>query len=433
MPARILKKLNSIIPDPLKMIAAPIIRKKLIGNEIFKQQYEELRAYERLSEDEKNKKQYLCLKKTLVHAYEHTVYYKKLFDECGFNPNKFTTIEQLDSISILTKQIIRNNWQYLQADDIVDYYYSTTGGSTGSPLKVSLDSESIYRERAFVYYFWSKYGYNYGSSKVASFRGTDFHGKNFKMNPVYDEVQCNPCNINEHTVEDYYNKIEQFGATFLHGFPSAIYSYSKFAEKAGLKIKGKYKAVFCISENLYDFQKQYIESTLDCPVAPFYGHTERAVFAEYLGNGYYFDRLYGYIELSKLNNIICTGFINRKMPLIRYVLDDTAIDNGEHYEITGHRNGFLYGINGEVISAAALEVHSTLLDKIASYQFRQDRKGEVEISYIPLDSIKNSDIESLRDLFQEKIGEAAHVTLKSVKELEHTNRGKCNLIIQNIH
>lgn len=431
----LLKKLNSRLPDSVKIAFGPIIRSKLIYSKVFRDQYFELTKMDSTSAYEIEKKQFEKLKDVFIHAYEHTEYYKKLFDNVGFDVYSFANVEEIKKIPVITKNMIIEHFDELQADDISDYYSATTGGSTGTPLKINLDRDSIYREKAFIYHFWEQLGYDYKHSKIASFRGTDFGGKSFKANPLYNEIQVNPCNINAGTINEYYKKLCSSKVEFLHGFPSAIYSFCKYAKEAGLPIYGKYKAVFFISENVYDFQRSFIEETLGCPTAAFFGHSERAVFAEQVKReGYLFNDFYGYWELSEGDHgiIICTGFLNKKMPLIRYELDDSAEKVFDRYRITGHRDGFLYGKNGEIISAAALEVHSTILDKISNYQFHQKEKGAVEVLYTPFQKLTTDDEKALRDLFQTKVGNTVIVSVKAVNEMRLTNRAKFRLIIQEV-
>jgi phenylacetate-CoA ligase len=373
----LLKKLNTCMPDPLKQMAAPVIRAKLIYNTEFQKQFNTLEKAQYSSAADIEKMQFEKLKAVLIHAYEHVPYYHKIFDKCGLNVYNIKDSSEISKIPTLDKAEIIANFDELQADDIDDFYSATTGGSTGTPLKVNLDRDSIYKERAFIYHFWEQHGYSYKSSKMASFRGTDFHGGFIKYNPLYNEIQLNPCEINTETISEYIKRMESFGVDFLHGFPSAIYSLCKCAKQLNIDLKNKYKAVFLISENIYDFQRKMIKEVLECDTFAFFGHTERAVFAEQIGGGggYRFNPLYGYVQIDTDGSIICTGFINQKMPLIRYRLDDTATPYYDLFKIEGHRDGVLYGNDGEIISAAMLEVHSPILDKIANYQFVQEYKG----------------------------------------------------------
>lgn len=426
----LLKKLNARMPDSIKLLLAPLIRSKLIYDKAFQKQFSELTRMDSSTASEIERVQFTKLKETLMHAYEHTSYYHRVFEECGFNPYEFSDLKELHVIPELTRDSILENFDDLQADDISDFYSATTGGSTGTPLKVNLDRESIYKERAFIYHFWEKHGYSYKSSKVASFRGTDFDGMISKFNPLYAEIQMNPCTINEDTIQKYIQRMDAFGVKFLHGFPSAIYSFCKYAKQAGIKLMGKYHAVFFISENVYDFQRSMIKEVLGCDAFSFYGHTERAVFAEQMGGGYLFNPLYGYVETDENSNIICTGFLNRKMPLIRYHVDDCAEKYYDLFRIEGHRDGILYGRNGEIISAAMLEVHSPLLDKIANYQFIQQQPGEVNVHIVPFKDLSDVDRMAIQNVFQKKIGTSIDVTVCIVNQLDYTARGKFKLIIQ---
>lgn len=428
----ILKQINAKTPEFIKTIFAPVIRKKLINNPVFINQYKELKEMDNQPAHENKAIQCKKMKETLIHAYEHTKYYKKLFDDANVNIYNFKSIEDLDEIPILTREMIKEYFDDLQADDIKDFYSATTGGSTGKPLKVLLDRASIYKEKAFIYHFWEKYGYDYKCSKLATFRGVDY-GKNFyKINPLYNEIQLDPCRINAETVKKYCDKILSFGADFIHGYPSAIDAFCKFATQKGLNINGKFKAVFFISENVYEWQKNNIESTLGCPTAAFYGHSERAVFAEQIQQTelYSFNDYYCCTELNTSGCIITTGLVNKKMPLIRYQLDDTAQRESDCFRIRGHWDGMVKGKNGEHISVALLNTHNEFINKVAKLQFVQQKEGHLQISIVPTDMMTDKTRMLIQKYYQSKTGNALQVEVKIVEDLIYTKRGKYQLLIQ---
>jgi len=434
MNSTLLKKLNTTLPSSIKRLIGPYIRKKLFNNAVFRNQFEELNQTDKNDTTAIKKMQFEKLKATLIHAYEHTKYYKRKFDECGFNAYNFTSTSELNKIPLLQRKDIAENFTDLQADNITDYYKSTTGGSSGVSLNILLDKDSIYRERAFIYHFWSKCGYDYKISKIASFRGgIDFNSKTHRHNPLYNEIQLNPCLINKDTVNKYFLLIEKFKPQFLHGLPSAIYSFCKYAGQSGIDLGNKYKAVLFISENVYEYQRQFIEQSLGCKSYAYYGHTERSVFAEQVGEGYHFNDCYSYVEFDdKSSNIITTGFINRKMPLIRYELDDSIIQipGTGLYEITGHRDGLLYGKNNEIISAASLYIHDSTMDKVANQQFIQEYPGIVKMLVCPINELTEGDRKLIEKYYQDKLGSAIDIEVEVAKDLIFTKRGKLPLIIQ---
>ena len=204
--------------------------------------------------------------------------------------------------------------------------------------------------------------------------------------------------------------------------------------KNKIKLKTSVKAIFLISENLYPDQKNRIQEVFNCPIAMFYGHTEKAVFAEKYGDKYIFNPFYGYTEIlnDAEDNIVCTGFINRKMPLIRYKVDDKAIPYKDGYKIVGHReNEVLYGKNDYTISATTIEfTHEDCFEKIDSYQFEQNEIGKVEMRLKT--DVKLSDIE-MKKIYNRVKEKLPYFELKLVvvDELEKTKRGKYKMIIQN--
>jgi len=436
MKSKTLKKLNTTLPGWVQNLFGAYIRNKLFNNEIFLQQLEELYRMDKASGEEIKQKQFVKLKETLLHAYEHTKYYKKKFDECGFDAYSFTCVSELSKIPVLKRVDIIENFNALQTDDVTDYYISKSGGSSRAPISVLLDKDLIYRERAFIYHFWTKYGYDYKTSKIASFRGgIDYKGKIHKFNPLYLEIQLNPVLISSKTIEKYVSLINKFDPQFLHGLPSAVYSFCKCAGVQGIDLKNKYKAVLFTSENIYDHQKEFIEKSLGCKTYAYYGHTERSVFAGQTGPGYQFNAYYSYVEIDdKTNSIITTGFNNRKMPLIRYELDDSAkqIPGTGLYEITGHRDGFLYGKNNEIISAASLYIHDSTVDKVLNLQFIQKYIGSVKMLICPIKDLTESDRKSIEDYYQEKLGSALDIEVEITKDLVFTERGKMPLIVQKI-
>jgi len=76
------------------------------------------------------------LRQLVRHAYGKVPYYRRLFDDRGLKPNDIERAEDLVKLPILTKQLIRNNFDNLvtpgfPAKDLVP---NCTGGSTGEPL-----------------------------------------------------------------------------------------------------------------------------------------------------------------------------------------------------------------------------------------------------------------------------------------------------------
>lgn len=57
------------------------------------------------------------LRSIIQHAYQHVPYYRKLFDEHGIKPADIQSVDNLPAIPVLTKEIIRERYDDLIADN----------------------------------------------------------------------------------------------------------------------------------------------------------------------------------------------------------------------------------------------------------------------------------------------------------------------------
>lgn len=432
-----LKKLNDNLPDPVKMAFAPVIRKQLVNNKTFLEQYAELENLDSMTEVNKSAYCFNKLKEMLVFAYENTAFYKSCFDRCGFDPYTMESAADMDCIPFITKADVQAHFDEMQASVVTDYYAATTGGSTGKPLHIQLDRASIYCEKAYIYHYWSKAGYNYKTDRVATFRGVEFSGGEYsKLNPLYNEIFLNPFVLNSDNVDEYVSIIEKFGAKFIHGYPSAIAHFCKLVKSTGLVGRLKMQAVFFISENVLPEHFDIVREVLYCESYPFYGHSERSVFAEFNPKDacYYPNERYCRFETDEDGEIVCTGLVNKRMPLIRYKTDDfayTKADGG--FKIVGHHSSnVLYGKNGEEISLAAINFHSLAFDRVDAYQFEQFEQGRTIMRIVVNKLFADSDMEAVKTALNKKLGDKMDVEVKIVQKIQLTARGKHNMIIQHV-
>lgn len=434
----ILKKLNQGMPDGIKRIGAPLIRKKLTNNVIFRSQYDFCQKMRRATAEEINAYQQSQLRSLCAFAYENVLYYKEVFDEAGINPYSAKLGDRISELPLLTKGLLKERFDDLQAASVGDFYEAATGGSTGVPVRVNLERSSIYRERAFIYSYWSLFGYDYSSSKLATFRGVDFRGKVSHRNPLYGEIILNPFLLTEKTILAYLKEIDSYGCDFIQGYPSTVANFCRLLDIKGVRPKKKIKAVFFISENVHLEQMNYISSILNCPCRAFYGHTERSVFAEQVDDAltYSFNPLYGLVEFvpHENGNVVCTGFLNKRMPLIRYAVDDYArLFSDRKYMITGHRDGAeLIGCNGERIRWMYRWIFTLGIPEgeLIDYQIVQDVPGYAECRIRLTQRLTESQLASLAAILSNKTNGSIRWRVDQDAEFELTARGKMQIVVQ---
>jgi phenylacetate-CoA ligase len=440
MNIQLIKYVNQNLPDSIKRILAYPIRNKLIKNEIFLNQIDELTMFNTLIQEKKEYIQMKKLKEMLVYSYENVPYYKQLFDDYKLDAYTFQKKEELKKLPILSKKIVMDNIERFLSKENMEFYKSYTGGTTGKALPLFLSKDSIYAEKAFIYNYWSNLGYNFKKSRLVTFRGIEFEkNKIFKYNPVYNEIILSPFSLNSDKINEYIEIINKFKPNYIHGYPSAIYNFCKIINNENRKLKNQIKGVFFISENVELYIRKYIEQTFKCKSLSFYGHSERAVFAEEFNGEYNFNDLYCYFELlqTKNNNmefdIITTGLVNKKLPLIRYKTDDIAKVKNKKIYIEGHRvTECLIGKNDEKISMAAVNFHSDEFLKVQDYQFEQFERGKAILRIIG-NNISDTDIKKITDIVNIKLGEVVAIEILKAKQVILTDKGKYKMIIQHIN
>lgn len=430
----LLKKLNDSCPEFIKIIMGPIIRRKLINNRVFKKQLEEIRVFNGLSKEERNK--VIEKKKTelLLEAYQEVPYYKQKWNEIGLDYSKIKKGIDLNQLPLINKQNVIENFSEFQNIKYSNFYSNYTGGSTGQALQVNLDKDSIYMERAFVYAFWEQHGYDIKKSRVGTFRSVAYpKGKYYKYNPLYNELLLDPNSLTSKNIEGYVKLLEKMGVEFLTGYPSGIANFCKLIVQKDIKIKN-IRGVFTSSENFTKEEYKIVQNALNCPCVQIYGHTERSVFAEGVGVGAYkFNDLYGLHHLKADGTIVVTGFINRRMPLINYETDDIAYQNlDKTFFIQGHKTEQVMIGKNDAILTVGLDFHSQVFAKITSYQFVQNIPGEAELLLETEFTLSEDEKKEVIGVVYSAYRNNIDITCKFVKKIEVTKSGKHKKLVQNI-
>lgn len=436
-----LKRIRDNIPETIKYLIAPLFRNKLIQNSKYTH-FNQLLLRRELSNNETIKKyQFEELKKILIYAKDFVPYYTKLFEQVGFDPKEMKSAEEIKVIPYLTKEIIRAEFDQLISTKKISggYYLATTGGSTGEPLKVLLDYDSVFKENAFVNYFRSKLGYQI-QDRLATFRGVEFDDRLWKFNPMQNELIFSPFKLSKNTVKTYVAKINKYKPAFLNGYLSSLHFFAQLLSENNLRLKHPIKGIFLISENIDIAQREFLENFFNVKSCTFYGHTERCVIAEELSpNEYVFDPYYGYSELIDNStgsfSIVSTGFLNKTMPLIRFKTNDNCVlTKRKTISISGRWdvNDFLIGKNEEKVFHSALNFHSEIFKNVTSYQFIQKQKGEADIHIIVNKDFQTSEIAIMKKMIDKKTKGVIEFNIKITDQLILSKRGKYKMFISEL-
>jgi phenylacetate-CoA ligase len=442
MKKTILKKVRDNLPEFVNFAAAGIIRKKLIENETFINQYTFLTNENIYKYSEFIKKyQFTQLKNILIHARDNVPYYTRIFNEVGFIPEKIQSLDDVKIIPLLTKNLIQENYDELISRKIPEkgFYKAATSGTSGNPLQILLDYQSIFIENAFIYSYRKRLGYDF-KDKLATFRGSGANIKNkkWKFNPMYNELVFSPFKLSPATLKSYLKRINKFKPDYIHGFMSTIYYFAKLLKKENLSLNYKPKGIFYISEAIEEDKRNFIDNFFEVPSFTFYGHSERCIIApEIKKNIYRFDPFYGYTEFENnddgTHTIIGTGFFNTIMPLIRYKTDDACKESGDGYKIFSKRDSTigLYGKNMEFFTHSPLKFQTGILKNIINYQYVQDEPGKAKLLIITKNVVQY-DANDYQKEINKKTRGLIDLEVEIVDKLILSPRGKFIPFINNV-
>lgn len=429
-----LKKTYEAMPEFIRGALAVPIHRGLVGNKVFLTQMRELQATERMSEEQVAETQLGKLRDLCEYCYAASPFYKRRFDEAGVCPET-VTFEKFATLPLLDKEQVLASYDEISVPIPGEGSYAAeTGGSSGRRLVVMNSDECFYRENAFAMHFYGTLGYDFRRSKLAYFGGDG--STLVTSSPLYRMVRCNTKLLNEGNLEEAVRRINAFAPDYLRGLTSSVSFFAQLLCQTGVSLRKKPKGVFLQSENVHPYQLRQFEEAFGCPVRISYGSTERTVFGEQVewdGDSpvYKFNRLYGLTEIVD-GHIVGTGFINRRMPLLRYEIDDAVEPRAGGYAIRGHRNVPVVGRNGEHISTASLCDLGESASKLLSFQFVQDEPGRLRMDYIVASELDDAEKDALLNSLALKFMGNIKCELRRVDTLQLTPRGKRTLLIQRL-
>ena len=193
----------------LKKIILPIA--DIVMHTKVSHYYSLIKKMQYYSSDEIKKWQNKKLHELINHSYYNTKYYKRLFDNNNISPDDIKSIEDLNKIPILTKEIIKKNYSDLIPSNIesVRHISSSTGGSTGEPLKFNLDLDSWSYIVANTILYWEKTKYKYGDKYLAIGSTSLFVSKKSLKHHIYyklkNRIGVNGANMSNDVMEGYLN------------------------------------------------------------------------------------------------------------------------------------------------------------------------------------------------------------------------------------
>jgi len=440
------------LPVPLQNVAISLYGlrvKRARYGKVFRDYSAQLQAHERWTVAQIEAYQGACLRDVLTSARASSPYYRDSL--AAHKDLTAVSVRDLPEIAdILEKPLLRAHAESFYADLPAGQTKTIfTSGTTGSPLVVRVSKAALQRNYAFYARALGWFGL-VPTSRHATFAGRVFLPEEprdsvyWRSNFGMQQKLFSSYHLSDTTLPLYLSELQKWQPEYIDSYPSAIYQLALHIGPHCIRPK----AVLVSSETLLDYQRAEIEKAFGCPVIDQYGSAEMVAWANQCERGsMHLSPEYGVVELvdargkavpnGEIGEMVCTGFVNDAMPLIRYRIGDTAVLSkqtcpcGRHFpvieQIVGRTDALIVTPSGKYIGR--MDPVFKGVEHIAGSQIIQSRRDALLVKVIPAVGYAQSDRDKLARQIQDRVGLDMHVEIVTVDDIPRTKAGKFQSVI----
>jgi len=402
------------------------------------------------------------LRGLISYSKKNVPYYDDLFKKIKITKNDIKTLNDINKIPILTKEIMRKNGNKLLSRNYKKYKLKKgkTGGTTGVPVLVYKDTANRSFTWASYYRWYDWMGIHY-SDKILTFWGANTVLSESLISKLYsnlhqsfqNEIFINSFKMNESDMEQIANIIFKNKPVCIKGYLSAIIKFAEFVDRKKYSFTF-IRAISTTTETLLPHNRKYIESIFNAPVFDQYGCGEVSSISFECAqhNGLHINQEHVICEVLDNNDqpiinstgrVVATDLDNYVMPFIRFETGDMATLSNEKCSC-GIKHPLMKSIEGRSIDTIVLKdgnhVHGVfftdilyelniLADQIQRFQIYQEIPGSIEFRIERIKGLEVSTLIKIKNVFLNFLNE---VKVIEMDELPLSKSGKFSYIVNNI-
>ncbi|ARN77768.1 hypothetical protein BST97_07015 [Nonlabens spongiae] len=413
-------------------------------SKVYKKRILEIDRLSALTIKQKQQFVYERIFELVSYAIAHVPFYRSFYKDQHFSLSNLNRFEDIERIPIINKSILQQHSIEYRSSERKNRYIVNTGGSSGKPLSLYIEPDSMGHEWAHMHNIWSRLNYNPASFKLC------FGGRSDVKDFVDYDVVRNSFNVDIYAgwasvAHKLYGIVKKHPIEYLHGYPSSIYEFARYCKNNDPKLvdelRKNLKGAFLGSEYPHSRYRKAIEEVFEIPTISWYGHTERAVLAhEEVGNPFTYKPFltYGFAEaiatFKQKTSLVATSYYNYATPLIRYdtedLIEEPIVESGilDSFKITQGRSGqFVIDGDGNKVNLTALIFgrHHQIFDHSEFIQVKQSVPGQLTIIYTSK-KVLEQDARNLFDTSNINMS----FSFTRVEEPIRTTSGKINLLVK---
>ena len=410
-----------------------------------KEYYRELLNNQYLSPDELAALNWKRTKALLSYAYDKVPYYKMRFSAIGLQPDDIKNPEDYTNVPLLTREDLQKNFQGLVSTEArpQDLRLSTTGGSTGEPVKVFHEKKVVRAATGWRMLSW--WGLNPGNDFASVYRDTKTDLRSRIMDTLMwwptKKIQLNATSLDVASMDRFILQFQKVKPSLLHGYVGAVDHLAAYILDHARSVPAP-KAIWVTSSPLSSVQEKRIEQAFHAPVYDQYGCCEiywLAAQCPEKGPLHMFGdiRKFEFLDeqnrpcpRGELGKIVVTDLENYLFPLIRYVNGDRGrsmqgicscgVTLPLMDKVKGRITDMIKLPDGTAISGDYMTtIFDDVPDAVRQFQVYQKADYSIEILVVPNPSFTGLGkvMEQVKIHMKKAVNDAVPVAVKEVAEI----------------
>ncbi|WP_186759076.1 phenylacetate--CoA ligase family protein [Arthrobacter alpinus] len=386
-------------------------------------------------------------------AMEHTPFYRDLYTAAGITMRDFRDPEIFTNLPIVDKSDVRDYFEFFKSSEATskNSIISTTGGSTGEPLRILRDLRTPTRTLEWRLFDW--WGVHPSENvAVVTRQSRDSRAAfshDIKSWPS-KRFQLNAYRMDELRIDEFLENWRRISPTVLVGYVGAISELARILESRGIQPTSP-RAIAVTAAPITPAQRLIIETVFGAPVYDHYRSSEIPWIAGECKeqNGLHIFSDVRKIEILKetgelcsqgeVGEVVATDLTNRVFPLVRYRLGDRTtpmqgvcpcgVNLPRISAISGRVSDALHLPGGEVIAGEALtQTFRNAPSAVRQFQVHQQSDFSIVVRCVPgsaddAKSLIHLAVDEIRTIVMNKV----LVSLEIVDNIPHDG-GKVRFI-----
>ncbi len=373
----------------------------------------------------------------LVHrAYHKSPFYRHLYDLHGVAIEKVKALSDIERLPVITKDTIREHIGAIFIGNRLNRSTAHTSGTTGSPMTLYRDYQSITKEAAYLWAHRLSFGYKVGM-KTVTLRGNLGKKQMELLDPHSNTLYLSSYNLSPNNAEWYYERIRDFAPHAILAYPSSLATLANYFDGMGKTLRVPLS--FTSSETVYTHQREKVEDVFNTRIVDWYGNAERTIALEQNMLGLYGELPLYSINEFRGNHAITTGLINESFPLIRYQVDDVFVVSGSEAgnpkvveSVQGRSNDYLVLPDGSRVGLLCNTMKG--INHLLFAQIVQKEASGFTVNVVVDEDFGSEDEQQIRTNLSQRVGEDTPFDIAYISEREiiKSSAGKYKLIINQL-